>query len=103
MIAAYTKNLPGHLNHSVLVKDVMLVDKGIHIFQIKDAMKIGVVGGGAVGVEIAGDILEDYKDKADVYLIHPRETLVNDKVNDSFQSTVKNKLTSLGVNMVLGK
>ena len=82
----------------------MLADKGIHcFFQIKDAMKIGVVGGGAVGVEIAGDILEDYKEKADVYLIHPRETLVNDKVNDSFQSAVKNKLTSLGVNMVLGE
>ena len=86
------------------MKDLMLADKGIHFFfQIKDAMKIGVVGGGAVGVEIAGDILEDYTDKADVYLIHPRETLVNDKVNDSFQSAVKNKLTSLGVNMVLGK
>ena len=65
-------------------------------------MKIGVVGGGAVGVEIAGDIMEDYKDKADVYLIHPRENLVNDEVNESFQSTIKAKLTSLGVNMVLG-
>lgn len=65
-------------------------------------MTIGVVGGGAVGVEIAGDIMEDYKDKADVYLIHPRENLVNDEVNESFQSTIKAKLTSLGVNMVLG-
>ena len=77
-----------------------------HLFdissQIKDAMKIGVIGGGAVGVELAGDILEDYQDKANVYLIHPRETLVNDKVNESFQSTIKQKLTSLGVNMVLG-
>lgn len=70
--------------------------------QVKDAMKIGVVGGGAVGVEIAGDIMEDYKDKADVYLIHPRENLVNDEVNESFQSTIKAKLISLGVNMVLG-
>lgn len=70
---------------------------------VKDALKIGVVGGGAVGVEIAGDIMEDYKDKADVYLIHPRENLVNDEVNESFQSTIKTKLTSLGVNMVLGE
>ncbi|XP_068717490.1 ferroptosis suppressor protein 1-like isoform X2 [Montipora capricornis] len=71
--------------------------------QIKEAMKIGVVGGGAVGVEIAGDIMEDYKDKADVYLIHPRENLVNDKVNESFQSALKAKLTSLGVNVILGE
>lgn len=70
--------------------------------QVKDAMKIGVVGGGAVGVEIAGDIMEDYKDKADVYLIHPRENLVNDEVNETFQSTIKAKLESLGVTMVLG-
>lgn len=65
-------------------------------------MKIGVVGGGAVGVEIAGDIMEDYQDKADVYLIHPRENLVNDQVSESFQSTIKEKLTSLRVNMILG-
>lgn len=70
--------------------------------QVKDAMKIGVVGGGAVGVEIAGDIMEDYKDKADVYLIHPRENLVNDEVNETFQSTIKAKLESLGVTMFLG-
>jgi len=70
---------------------------------VKDAMKIGVVGGGAVGVEIAGDIMEDYPDKADVYLIHPRENLVNDQVNESFQSTIKAKLTSLRVNMILGE
>ena len=65
-------------------------------------MKIGVVGGGAVGVEIAGDIMEDYQDKADVYLIHPKENLVNDQVNESFQSTIKARLTTLGVNMILG-
>ena len=57
---------------------------------------------GAVGVEIAGDIMEDYKDKADVYLIHPRENLVNDEVNETFQSTIKAKLESLGVTMFLG-
>lgn len=70
--------------------------------QVKDVKKIGVVGGGAVGVEIAGDIMEDCQDKADVYLIHPRENLVNDQVNESFQSTIKAKLTSLRVNMILG-
>ncbi|PFX32455.1 apoptosis-inducing factor 2-like [Stylophora pistillata] len=83
-------------------------DKAIERYEdytklVKDAMKIGVVGGGAVGVEIAGDIMEDYKDKADVYLIHPRENLVNEEVNETFQSTIKAKLESLGVTMVLGE
>lgn len=47
-------------------------------------MKIGVVGGGVVGVEIVGDIMEDYKDKVDVYFIYFRENLVNDEVNEIF-------------------
>lgn len=67
-------------------------------FTIKDSMIIDVVGGGAVGVELAGDIMND---KAEVYLIHLRENLVNDQVSESLQSTVKAKLTSLGVNKIL--
>ena len=54
-----------------------------------------------MGVEIAGDIREDFTDK-EVVLIHPRETLVNDKVNESFQQTVKTRLKTLGVKMILG-
>jgi NADH dehydrogenase FAD-containing subunit len=61
-----------------------------------------VIGGGAAGVELSGDIKEDYKDKH-VILIHPREILVNDKVNESFQATVKDRLKFLGVETVLGE
>jgi NADH dehydrogenase FAD-containing subunit len=54
---------------------------------VKAAKKIVVIGGGAAGVELSGDIRDDYKTK-DVTLIHPREILVNDTVNESFQKTV---------------
>ena len=68
---------------------------------MKAAKKIVVIGGGAAGVELSGDIRDDYKTK-DVTLIHPREILVNDKVNESFQKTVKDRLEYLGVKTVLG-
>ena len=62
-----------------------------------------VVGGGAVGVEIAGDVKEDFKDKR-VILVHPHDNfLVNEKVNESFLKTLRARLDSLGVEMVLGK
>ena len=54
-----------------------------------------------MGVEIAGDVKEDYMEK-EVVLIHPREALVNDKVNESFQTTIKNRLKQLGVQTILG-
>ncbi|EDO42769.1 predicted protein [Nematostella vectensis] len=69
---------------------------------VEKAQTVVVIGGGAVGVEIAGDIKEDYKDKT-VTLIHPREILVNDTVSESFQTTVKNRLKYLGVETVLGE
>lgn len=59
-----------------------------------------VIGGGAAGIELSGDIREDYKTK-DVTLSHPREILVNDKVNESFQNTVKDQLKYLAVKTIL--
>lgn len=50
---------------------------------------------------MSGDIKEDYKSK-DVTLVHPREILVNDKVSESFQKTIKDRLKLLGVKTVLG-
>ena len=38
-----------------------------------------------------------------MFLIHRRESLVNEQMNESFQSTSKAKLTSLGAKMILGK
>jgi len=70
--------------------------------EIANAKRIVVIGGGAAGVEVAGDIKEDFVDK-DVTIIHPRDALVNECVNESFQITIKNRLKTLGVNLILGE
>ena len=70
---------------------------------MEKAKTVVVVGGGAVGVEIAGDVKEDFKDKK-VVLVHPHDNfLVNETVSESFLKTLRGRLDHLGVEMVLGK
>ncbi|CAO1613769.1 unnamed protein product [Parajaminaea phylloscopi] len=69
--------------------------------QIKDAHRIVLVGGGALGVEFATDIKSVYPDK-DVTLIHSRQRLLpnfDERVHDY----AKARLEELGVNLVLGE
>ncbi|XP_014669758.1 PREDICTED: apoptosis-inducing factor 2-like [Priapulus caudatus] len=70
--------------------------------RIMDARSVVIVGGGAAGVEMAGDIKEDFTDKT-VTLVHPSEQLVDNDVSDKFQGMVKDRLKKLGVAMVLGE
>ncbi|XP_066266661.1 ferroptosis suppressor protein 1-like [Branchiostoma lanceolatum] len=69
---------------------------------VQAAKKIVIIGGGAVGTEIAGEIATDYKDK-EVTLIHPRDKLVNGESSDAFQKRLKEILQGLGVKLVLGE
>ena len=70
-------------------------------FQIAKASKVVIVGGGAVGVELAGEIKETYPEK-DVTLIHSGEFLMRSSFGDNFSKTVKTRLDQLGVKVVLG-
>lgn len=61
---------------------------------IKASHKIAIVGGGAVGVEIAGDIKDFYPDKH-VTLIHSRGRLLNSfggRLQDYVQAELENTL-----------
>ncbi|XP_002740378.1 ferroptosis suppressor protein 1-like [Saccoglossus kowalevskii] len=83
------------------------LEKGVEMYsniadQIKNAKDIVVVGGGAVGVELAGEIATDYKDKK-VTLVHPHQRLADPKTNDQFQDQIKSQLKDLGVNVLLGE
>lgn len=69
--------------------------------QIGRASKIAVVGGGAVGVQIAGDIKSFYPEKA-VVIVHSRERLLNG-FGESLSEYVEAKLEELGVRVVLGE
>ena len=70
--------------------------------EIEKANDIVIVGGGAVGVEIAGEIGEKYKLKR-MTLIHPSEKFVGPDFSDKFQTNIKSALESFNVEMVLGK
>ncbi|XP_071950450.1 ferroptosis suppressor protein 1-like [Antedon mediterranea] len=83
-------------NHEIISKYESLKD------QIHASTKIVIVGGGAAGVELAGEIMTDLKGK-EVYLIHPHEKLVSAMYEDSFTNSVRDQLKALGVKLVLGE
>ena len=61
-----------------------------------------IVGGGAVGVEIAGEISTEYPDK-EVTIIHGGRHLVWNYLTAKFHGKVRSTLDNLGVNVLLGE
>lgn len=72
--------------------------------RVKAAKNILVIGGGAVGIEIAGEIAATYpkSDGKKVTLIHKGKALMNDTYNAKFRSGLQKQLLDLGVNLHLG-
>lgn len=70
---------------------------------IKQAKSIALVGGGAVGVQLAGDIKTFYPEGKRVVLIHSREQLLNSFESESLHEHVLGKLKGMGVDVVLGE
>lgn len=69
--------------------------------RIKGAQNIVIVGGGAAGVEIAGDIRTKYPDKK-VTLVHSRDRLLNN-FGVGLHERAKPALEALGVKLYLGE
>ncbi|KAJ2557596.1 hypothetical protein EV175_001248 [Coemansia sp. RSA 1933] len=67
---------------------------------VKEAKKILIIGGGAVGVESAGEIADAYPEKQ-VTLVHSAPHLLPDIFKSGLHSSALNKLKALGVNVVL--
>ncbi|XP_041453522.1 ferroptosis suppressor protein 1-like [Lytechinus variegatus] len=70
--------------------------------KVKAAQRITVIGGGASGVELAGEIATDFP-KKDVTLIHSRDTLLETAVSLKLRNVVKKQLLDLKVNLVMGE
>ncbi len=68
---------------------------------MKEARKIIIVGGGAVGVQLSTDIKETYPEK-EVILVHSRSKMMN-RFHDGLDRLCQERLKELGVEMVLGK
>lgn len=72
---------------------------------IKEATRILILGGGPVGVELTGEILDVLPEK-DITLVHAGESLLDNAspaLSASFQKSVLEKLQSKGVNLLLGQ
>ncbi|RWA04407.1 hypothetical protein EKO27_g10698, partial [Xylaria grammica] len=68
--------------------------------RLKNAKSVAIVGGGAVGVQMATDLKEIYPDK-DITLVHSRDQLMpvyHSKLSD----IIKARCQELGVKLVLG-
>ncbi|GLD94366.1 hypothetical protein PINS_up002977 [Pythium insidiosum] len=71
--------------------------------QIAAAQKILIVGGGAVGCEVAGDIASKYPQKQ-VTILESREQLVaGNNVRDKFRNNVKASLERMKVKVIVGE
>lgn len=72
-----------------------------HSAQVEASKKIVIIGGGAVGVQMATDIKQLFPEKS-VTLIHSRENLMS-KFHPGLHSIVQQRFDELGVQTVLGK
>lgn len=68
---------------------------------VEKCNSISVVGAGAVGIEIAGDIKTKYPQKV-VNLIHPHATFPPEPLTDKFKETIRDSLERANVNIMTG-
>lgn len=72
-----------------------------HAAQVEASQKIVIIGGGAVGVQMATDIKQLFPSKS-VTLVHSRANLMS-KFHHGLHDIVKQRSDDLGINLVLGK
>jgi len=68
--------------------------------RFKKAQKIVLVGGGAVGVEYAGEIKDEWPDK-EVTIVHGDSTLLNSAYPTGFRKGLEKSIRARGVKIVL--
>ncbi|XP_071476726.1 ferroptosis suppressor protein 1-like [Diadema antillarum] len=92
---------PGKVADDVSTEDAVQMYKNT-VAQVKEARTVTIIGGGAVGVEIAGEIATDFPDKK-VILVHSRNELVEPPVHRKLKEKVKRQLENLNVQLILGE
>ncbi|KAF8575725.1 FAD/NAD-P-binding domain-containing protein [Ramaria rubella] len=68
--------------------------------KFKNAKKVAIAGGGAVGIELAGEIRQYYPDTK-VTLVHGGKKLLNDAYPDKFRADTERRIRALGVDLIL--
>lgn len=70
--------------------------------QVAKSDRIVVIGGGAVGLELVGELATDYPNKK-VTLMHNREQILDDRMAPKFIKKIRDGLKALKVETVLGE
>jgi len=70
--------------------------------EINDASEVLIIGGGPVGIELAGEILQVHP-KKNITLIHPRKMLLSDNEPEKLRLKLQRELTSIGCQLQLGE
>ncbi|OBA19314.1 FAD/NAD(P)-binding domain-containing protein [Metschnikowia bicuspidata var. bicuspidata NRRL YB-4993] len=69
--------------------------------QVDTCQKIAVIGAGAVGIEIAGDVKNNCPDK-EVFLIHPHDKFPPEPLPEKFKDLIRDSLERGGVKVMTG-
>lgn len=70
--------------------------------QVLESEKIAVIGGGAVGLELVGELAVDFPNKK-ILLLHGREQILDDRMAPKFLKKINAGLKALKVQTVLGE
>ncbi|KAF9778269.1 hypothetical protein BJ322DRAFT_1094226 [Thelephora terrestris] len=70
--------------------------------KIRAAPDIVIVGGGAVGVELSGEIRDEYPEKH-ITLVHGQDNLLNDTYPAKYRNRVKAGVAARNIDLMLGE
>ncbi|RIB08781.1 hypothetical protein C2G38_2210746 [Gigaspora rosea] len=70
---------------------------------VKNANKILIIGGGPVGIELAGEIASVYQDKKEVTLVHSEDHLLTDQFPKKLPDLLTKQLNELNVKLIFGE
>ncbi|KAJ2458939.1 hypothetical protein GGI02_005946, partial [Coemansia sp. RSA 2322] len=102
LVLATGGKAPGPINVSATGKDEGLEEIGRLRAGLEEANSVLVVGGGAVGVEVAGFVAATFPDKK-VTLVHSGKRLLPSNFREGVSNGAVAKLGQVGVNVVLNE
>jgi NADH dehydrogenase FAD-containing subunit len=73
--------------------------------QLRDVGRVLIIGGGAVGIELAGELIAAKGSKKDVTLLHSGDRLLSsrDDLKEQLRTSLRDQLQSLGVHVILNE
>jgi len=70
--------------------------------RFKSAEDVVIVGGGAVGIELAGELRDEYSDKK-ITIVQGNDRLLNDAYPVKFRKQMESQMRARGIDLILGE